>query len=316
MPKNFYEKLEVPETASSDEIKKAYRRLSLKYHPDKNRDKPETVEMFQKISEAYEVLGDASKKQEYDMSRKNPFQRMQMHGQDFENINIDELFSNLFFGGQQNPFFGQGMHNDMGMNSFGGGVPNIRIFRNGMPVNMGPEKPAPIIKTVLINMSQVLNGAKIPVEVERWIMENNNKIFETVTLYVDIFKGIDQNEVILLQNEGNAAHPTCKGDVKIFVKIENNSSFIRNGLDLILEHTISLKEALCGFMYELKHLNGRVYTINNKSGNIITPEYKKVIPNMGLTRENHVGNLILHFHVNFPTALTPEQIIKLSEILI
>lgn len=319
---NYYETLDVPETANADDIKKAYRRLSLKYHPDKNRDKPESVEMFQKISSAYEVLGDASKKQEYDMSRKNPFQRMQSHGHgpDFENINIDELFSNIFFGGQQNPFFSGGMHHDMGFGGIGviggGGVPNIRIFRNGMPVNIGPEKPAPIIKTVLINMSQVLNGTKIPVEIERWIMESNNKIFETVTLYVDIFKGIDQNEVILLQNEGNAPHPMCKGDVKIFVKIENNSSFIRNGLDLILEHTITLKEALCGFMYELKHLNGRVYTINNKSGNIITPEFKKVIPNMGLTRENHVGNLILHFHVDFPASLTPEQIIKLSEILI
>lgn len=311
MSKNLYAILEVPETATSDEIKKSYRRLSLKYHPDKNHGNMESTEMFQKISEAYEILGDASKKQEYDMMQKNPFQRMNSMGGEFENI--DELFANLFFGGQQSPFFfPQGMGGQMG-GPMGG--PNIRIFRNGVPVNMGPEKPPPIVKNVVINMSQVLNGAKIPIEIERWIVESNTKTVETVTLYVDIFKGIDQNEIIVLQNEGNIVNQSCKGDVKVFVKIENNSSFIRNGLDLILEHTISLKESLCGFTYELKHLNGRVYTINNKSGNIVIPEFKKVISNMGLTRENHVGNLILHFHVEFPPALTPVQIEKLSEIL-
>jgi len=331
MSKNHYSTLEIPETANAEEIKKAFRRLSLKYHPDKNQGRPEAVEMFQKISEAYEVLGDQSKRQEYDMMRKNPFARMasmdgfsstaDMHMAGFENI--DDLFANLFFGGM----FGQpgAGQTPPGMGIFGQGMgaagPQIRIFRNGVPMNMGPmgpighEKPAPIIKNVTITMSQVLHGAKVPLEVERWVLENGNKVFETITLYVDIFKGIDQNEVILLKDEGNVVNSRCKGDVKVFVKIENNTSFLRNGLDLILEHTISLKEALCGFTYELKHLNERIYTINNKPGNVVVPGFKKVIPNMGLMRDEHVGNLILHFHVEFPTTLSSQQIVQLSEIL-
>ena len=311
MSKNFYDILEVPETANADEIKKAFRRLSLKYHPDKNQGKTDTVHTFQKISEAYETLGDSTKRQEYDAMRKNPFQRMNSMDGTHHFENMDELFGNLFFGGQAgNPFFG-GFPPGMG----GMGGPNIRIFRNGVPVNMGMEKPPPIIKNVTINMTQVLNGTKIPVEIERWIIENGNKVYETVVLYVDIFKGIDQNEVIILNNEGNSINQNCKGDVKIFVKIDNNTEFTRNGLDLIIEHTISLKDALCGFTYDLKHLNERVYTINNKAGNIVIPEFRKVIPNMGLTRDQHVGNLILHFHVAFPTSLSDEQIMKLSQIL-
>ena len=323
MSKNYYEILEVPETATGEEIKKSFRKLSLKYHPDKNQGKPECVEIFQKVSEAYEVLGDSSKRQEYDNSRKNPFHRMNsMDGMGSHQFNnIDELFSNLFFGGQNNGFFG-GLSSGMGgMPGMGGvpgmGGPNIRIFRNGVPVNMGMgmEKPAPIIKNVTINMSQVLNGAKVPVEIERWIIQEGNKTHENVVLYVDIFKGIDNNEVIIIPNEGNSINHNCKGDIKIFVKIDNNSSFIRNGLDLTLEHTISLKDSLCGFTYELKHLNDRVYTIHNKPGNIVTPEFKKIIPTMGLTRDKHVGNLILHFHVSFPTSLTEDQIEKLGKIL-
>lgn len=307
MSKNYYEILEVSEAASADEIKKSFRKLSLKHHPDKNQGKSDSVEMFQKVSEAYEVLSDSSKRQEYDVMRKNPFHRMtSMDGSGMHPFeNIDELFGNLFFGGQQNNpfFFPQGMG------------PNIRIFRNGVPVNMGMEKPAPIIKNVSINMKQVLNGAKIPVDIERWIVQDGNKVHENIVLYVDIFKGIDQNEVIIIPNEGNVVNQHCKGDIKIFVKIDNETSFVRNGLDLILEHTISLKDALCGFSYDLKHLNDRVYTIHNKPGNIVTPEFKKFIPNMGLIRDNHVGNLILHFHVAFPNSLTEEQIQKLGQML-
>lgn len=62
MSENFYEILEVPETSSIDEIKKSYRRLSMIYHPDKNKNNPEATSKFQKISEAYETLGDNDKK--------------------------------------------------------------------------------------------------------------------------------------------------------------------------------------------------------------------------------------------------------------
>ena len=107
----------------------------------------------------------------------------------------------------------------------------------------------------------------------------------------------------------------AKGDVKIVVKITNNSEFKRAGLDLVFEKKITLKEALCGFTFELNYLNGKSYTLNNNKGNIIPPEYKKVYPGMGLTRGEHKGNMIIHFHVEFPEKLTEEQIASLTTIL-
>ena len=65
----------------------------------------------------------------------------------------------------------------------------------------------------------------------------------------------------------------------------------------------------------MSFLDGKSYTLNNIKGNIIPPEYKKIIPNMGLTRGDHKGNLIVHFHLAFPTKLTNEQIDKLTTIL-
>jgi len=319
MTDTFYNILGVEENSTKDEIKKAYRKLSLQWHPDKNPGNVIALEKFQKINEAYETLSDETKRQEYDGRNSHPFMRMNSMGGNGDFSNVDDLLSTLFGGFSGMPGSMHGMQGSMPgmMHGMMGGFPpgaNIHIFRNGVPVNM-IQKPAPIIKNIFITMDQVLNGTNIPVEIERWIVENGNKVFEKETLYVEIPKGIDDSEILLLKDKGNSVNEECKGDVKLFIKIENNTDFKRNGLDLIYEKTISLKESLCGFSFELKYVNGKTYTIHNNSGNIIIPDYNKIIPNMGLSRENHTGNLIIHFNVIFPETLAKETIDKLKEIL-
>ena len=76
MSESFYKILGVNEKSTKDEIKKAFRTLSMKHHPDKNNGNPESTKKFQKITEAYETLGDEQKREEYDMINKNPFLRM------------------------------------------------------------------------------------------------------------------------------------------------------------------------------------------------------------------------------------------------
>jgi DnaJ-class molecular chaperone len=313
MSESFYKILEVDEKATKEEIKKSFRRLSMKWHPDKNPGNPNSVAMFQKISEAYEVLGNEEKRQEYDMMNKNPFSRMNSFSPNMEE-NMDE-FLNAMFGNI--PFF-QGTHLGGQIPSFLGvpGTSKIHVFHGGpMGFQQSFQKPTPIIKNIIINIEQVLIDSKIPIDIQRWIMENNNKIFETETIYVDIPQGVDDNEMFIIRDKGNIINEYCKGDLKIFVKIINNTEFKRLGLDLILEKEISLKHALCGFSFELKHLNGKSYTVNNNSSNIIEPEHKKIVSGLGLKRETHVGNLIIHFHVKFPETLSEEQKIQIKNIL-
>ena len=204
----------------------------------------------------------------------------------------------------------------------------IHVF-NGMggplgggPLGGGPfsfhqamQKPTPVVKTLNINMEQVLNGATVPLDVERWVIENGLKVHETETIYTSVPQGIDDGEIIILREKGNVLNENQKGDVKVFVKVLNNTNFKRSGLDLVLEKTISLKDALCGFSFEIKYINGKSYTLNNNKGNIIPPEYEKIYPNMGLTRGDHKGNMIIHFHIDFPETLSINQIEKLTEIL-
>lgn len=313
MPENFYNILGVEETATKDEIKKAYRGLQMKWHPDKNQGSDDSKEMSKKINEAYETLGDEAKREEYNHSRNNPnpFMRMNTGGGGGMEVPMDDIF-NMFFGGGMNPFGMQGMP---GMPGMPPGA-RIHVFNGGpMGFQQAISKPTPIIKTISITMDQVLSGANVPLEIERWNVENGIKVFEAETIYVTIPQGIDDNEMIILRDKGNMLNEHAKGDVKIVVKITNNSEFKRAGLDLVFEKKITLKEALCGFTFELNYLNGKSYTLNNNKGNIIPPEYKKVYPGMGLTRGEHKGNMIIHFHVEFPEKLTEEQIASLTTIL-
>jgi len=302
---NLYEVLEVKETASQEEIKKAYRKLSLMYHPDRNNNSPDSTNKFQKISSAYDIIGDEEKRKQYDMQKKGiPFPN---HSPSFfhtTNANIDpseilNFFSNNFFNTSATV---NGVK--MGQNMFT--MDNLK---------QKLAKPPPIVKTETINLSKAYTGYNMPIEITRWIIENEIKREETETIYIPIPLGIDNNEIIILREKGNILSDTNKGDIKIFIKIQNDTDFIRNGLDLVLNKTINLKDALCGFVFDLKYLDGRVFKINNTTGNIITNNYNKVLKGMGMRRDNHIGNLIINFTVTFPEKLTNEQMNSLREIL-
>jgi DnaJ-class molecular chaperone len=307
---DYYEVLGVNENATDVEIKKAYRRLSLKHHPDRKGD----VETFKKINEAYQTLGDPQKRNMY--KNKGPFGGMP--------ADIDPLFK-MFFGGfpgmsgaQGMPGMVGGMPGMPGMQGMQGmsGMPRVQIFSNGRPVNMRSlQKPEPIIKRITISLEQSYSGFTYPLQIERWIMVQNEKRIEKEKLYVKINKGIDSGEIIMIQNRGNSMNDKLKGDIKLFVKVENNTNMKRDGVNLKFKKEISLKESLTGFKFDIKHINGKTYTINNDSGNIIPANYIKEIDNLGMVREDAIGKLIIEFNVIFPDKLTDEQIVKLREIL-
>jgi len=307
---NLYEVLGVDKTASSDDIKKAYRKLSLLHHPDRNNGSDESKGRFQKIQNAYETLGNEEKRKQHDQPQ------MFRHGGGVHmNIDPTEIFN--FF--SQN-MFGGGM--PPGVNVMHGNMPGMPQFFNMENIRNGLMKPQPIIKHEEITLSKAYTGGTIPLQITRWIVENNTKREETETIYVTIPKGVDNNEIIIIRDKGNSLADNNKGDIKLFIKIVNDTEFIRNGLDLILNKTITLKEALCGFSFDMKYIDGREFKLNNGNGNIIHNNYNKVIQHMGMKRavnpqmsQEHTGNLIINFTVTFPDKLTEEQIKSLSQTL-
>ena len=308
---DFYKILGVSETASQDEIKKIYRKMSLLYHPDKNPGNNEAEEKFKKINDAYQTIGDVEERKKYDMTRNSPFGQRMPQGMNSGgmppgmNGGMNDVFK-MFFGGQ--------MPGPGGMNGFPGG--NVRVFRNGQPVNVdNMNKPPPIIKNVTISLEQSFKGDQIPVQIERWIFEDGIRKIENETLYVPIKKGIDDKEIIILRERGNTMDANLKGDVKIVISIQNSSGFKREGLNLHMDKGVSLKESLCGFEFIIYHISGKQLRFSNEKGNTIKDGQIKSIPNYGMERDNHKGALSVKFTVKYPEKLTTEQVEKLMEIL-
>lgn len=308
---NYYEVLGVSQDAGEMEIKKAYRSLSLKYHPDRNPSE-EAKDIIQKINEAYETLGDKSKRNQYDMELQFGMPGGMHGGMPFGHMNEMNDINNLF-----NMMFGGGMP------GFGGpGGPEIRIFHGGGPSNFHAEffhsinsRPEPLQKHLQISLEQSYTGCTLPIEIERTVVSNNTKRMESETVYINVPKGIDDNETVTLHDKGNIVNDR-RGEVRITFKVVNNTPFKRNGLDLIYHQKINLKEALCGFSFEIMHLNGKKLCLNNNSNpTVIKPNFKKVVPNLGMYREDSIGNMVIDFDIEFPDILTKEQVETLNNIL-
>jgi DnaJ-class molecular chaperone len=299
---NHYETLGVNKDATNDEIKKAYRALSFKYHPDRNKEEG-AMQMFQKINAANEVLSDQMKRSAYDM-------QMDM-GIDIEMGDMGNIFENIF-GGMANMNF-----------NMGAGGPKIHIFKGGFGpglAGLGGEflqslqKPPPVIKDVYISFEQSYSGSSVTLDLETWGIVNNMKVPNQTTIQFGIPPGIYDNETICLKNMGNTVHNNIKGDVKVNIHVTDHSEFLREGDDLVYNKTLSLKEALCGFEFTVKHLNGKSYLFNNKEI-VIHPNFKKFIPGLGFKRDEEIGNLIIKFTIEFPETILEETKEKLRNIL-
>jgi DnaJ-class molecular chaperone len=315
MPKSHYEILGVSDTAESSEIKKAFRSLSMKYHPDRNPNNPDAEKKMQEINNAYDTLSDTNKRNQYDMELK--FGVMGNGGgmpDDFADIN--NIFNMMFGGGMP------GMPGSMG-------GPNVRVFHTSSSSGMrgggnNPfhsffrhvEKPTPILKEIYITMEQMYHGVTLPMEIERVVVHNNIQSTEIASIQVKIPAGIKEDSVLLFENKGHNINNESHGDIKFIIKLNNTTLFVREEMDIIYKKTITLKEALCGFSFEIKHLNDKLLCINNRTNHtVIKPNYKKVIPNLGFANDNTTGNLIIEFSIEFPDYLSENQISKISDIL-
>lgn len=350
--KNLYESLGLQENANETEIKKAYRSLSLKYHPDRNSGE-EATSKFQEISAAYEILSDPQKKQQYDMGMGTedipqgfpfppetfpfggafPFPFPGHMGRGGGGIHFTHIGGRGGGGGGG----GGGPHNihnlfetifaDMAGMGGGpsGGIPHARMFRTSHPqphpmssqsssTPTPPQKPATIEKTIELTLEQVYHGDTLSLVLER--VNHLTKQQESQHVQIPIPPGIDHGESILLEGAGNRGVGNQIGDVKLNVVLLSHDVFTRKDLDLFCKKTISLKEALCGFTCELTHLNGKTLRVNNLAKKeIIQPGSVREFQNYGMKKEDQVGKLFIQFDIQFPESLTEEQLTQLESLL-
>lgn len=256
---DHYKTLGVSENATADELKKAYRKLAKKYHPDVTGGDKAKEARFKEISSAYDVLGDDKKRQEYDLQRKNPFAGGAGGGPgpDFSG------FSG--FGG------GRGRRS-----GGGGGRMNIDLedmLRN-FGINMGEDGPGPASarsptdrgrgQDVQANFELTFGEAALGCE-KPVVLEPGTSSERKLTIRIPA--GVDDGETIRLPGQGRpGSHGSPAGNLLIKVTVQPHPRFRRKGADIEVEVPIYIDEAVLGGSIEVPTLEGTKATVKIPPG--------------------------------------------------
>lgn len=297
----YYEKLGVSKNASSAEIKKAYRKLALKYHPDKNSGDKGAENKFKEISEAYAVLSDAEKKQQYDTYGSTGFHQRYSQEDIFANFDINDILNQFGFGGVsgRSANFRSG---SMGGNSFFSSMFNQPGATGGCGSGAcrQPVKGPDMSYQLSVTLDEVMNGTKKSISLRK------NGTTQDVTVTVP--KGIEAGKRLRLKGKGGVApNGGSPGDLYLKVVIEPHDFFVRDGDDLIMDKQIRFSDATLGTSVQVETLEGKKFSVKVPSG--IQTDSKLRLPGHGLPRgpQGKRGDIYVRIGVQVPTELSDEQ---------
>lgn len=294
--KDYYKILGVPRDASLEEIKKAYRRLALKYHPDRNPGDKEAEEKFKEINEAYAVLSDPEKRRQYDMMGAQAFSQRYTQEDIFRGFDIGDLLKDLGFG-----------TSDIFSFIFGSpGVRRVRIRTGGVPFEettffgeegFAPRRGQDLETEVTVTLEEVLRGTERTLRL-RYPDGSEGEIV------VKIPPGVQDGQKLRIAGKGGPGNPP--GDLYVRVKILPHPFLRREGDDLYVEREISFSEACLGTTIDVPTLEG-TKAVKVPPG---TPSGAKLrLKGLGLPRlkEGGRGDLYVVVKVRVPKTLTSEQ---------
>ena len=300
----YYEVLGVAKTATADEIKKAYRKLALKYHPDKNPGDKAAEEKFKEISEAYAVLSDAEKRKQYDTFGSTGFRQRYSQEDIFRNFDLNDILRQFGFGGG---FRGTGSFHTGGFRTAGGGSPFEGMFGQtmrggGCGGGCGPQpvKGGDLTYELTVTLEDVLHGA------EKTISLRQNGRSQNVSVKVP--KGIEDGKRLRLPGKGGpSSSGGPPGDLYLKVHVADHPVFQRAEDDLVVEQRIPFSEACFGTSIEVATLDGKKFNVRVPPG--VQQDAKLRIKGHGLPAGpiGHRGDLLVKIAVQVPKSLTPEQ---------
>lgn len=330
MGKDYYKILEISKTATDDEIKKAYRKLALKYHPDKNKT-PEAEEKFKLVAEAYEVLSDKKKRDIYDQYGEAGLNGQVPMGEG--GVPGGGAFKFSFHGDPHHTFsqfFGNSSPFDMffNMNNIGGGEthqsfngmdfePSGNVYSSFNAPRKQKKQDPPIEHNLQVTLEEVLKGCTKKMKINRKVIgPNGMERKEDKVLTVNVKPGWKAGTKITFQREGDQNHSTIPSDIVFIIKDKPHKHFKRDGVDVHYTAKVSLKKALCGGIVQVPTLDGEDVTL--RFTEVISPSTHRRISSRGLPHPKDPskrGDLIVNFDIVFPSSISDENKHKLAEIL-
>ena len=299
--KDYYRILNVSRSASQEDIKKAYRKLALKWHPDKNPGNHTAEEKFKEASEAYEVLKDPEQRKSYDQFGHN----VNFKGHPFKEGHPFKGFEG--FGGFSNDF--QSQHKSQGFQSFGDLFNDLfGQQRTRNPFHPSRKKGTNLKYTIYIDLEESNKGCS---RIINFIRKRSGKK-QTVSLSVSIPPGVTNNQQLKLKEEGESgASDGAPGDLYVIVKLQDHPLFTRNGNDLMLELPVFFLDAITGTTVEIPTLTGKAnLKIPPKvhSNQILRLKDRGFKDMKGFT-----GDMLVKIIIDFPDQLTKKEITELKK---
>jgi molecular chaperone DnaJ len=333
--KDYYELLGVSRGASDDDIKKAYRKLALQFHPDRNPGDKQAEEKFKEVSEAYQVLSDGEKRAKYDQyghaafGDGNPF----AGGFDFT-AGFEDVFGDIF-----GEFFGtgprrrRGRGDDLRYNlklkfeeAVFGTEKKIKVPRHGScdACHGSGAKPGTAPQTCptcrgrgQVNFQQGFfsvsrsctqcRGQGTVIKEPCANCSGSGRIRKLHTISVKIPAGVDTGSRLKLRNEGETAPAGgTPGDLYVVIEIEPHPIFVRENLDILCDVPVSIAQAALGAEIDVPTLNGKVkmkIPPGTQSGKVFRMKGKGITDVQGY----HQGDQHVRINVETPTHLTARQ---------
>ncbi|XP_010558376.1 PREDICTED: dnaJ homolog subfamily B member 13-like [Tarenaya hassleriana] len=317
---DYYKVLQVDRSAKDEDLKKAYRKLAMKWHPDKNpNNKKEAEAKFKQISEAYDVLSDSQKRAIYDQygeeGLKNqappPDAGVFSDGPTsfrFNPRNADDIFSEFF--GFSRPFGMGGGDSRSGPSGFRFGDDIFAPFRcSAGEASNAPRKAAPIERQLPCSLEDLYKGITKKMKISRDVINSSGRpttVEEILT--IEIKPGWKKGTKVTFPEKGNEQRGIIPSDLIFIIDEKPHAVFKRDGNDLVVTQKISLAEALTDYTVQVTTLDGRTLTIPVNS--VISPSYEEVVKGEGMPipkDPSKKGNLRIKFSIKFPSRLTGEQ---------
>ncbi|KAJ5483908.1 Mitochondrial protein import protein mas5 [Penicillium diatomitis] len=333
----YYECLGVDPSATEAQLKTAYKKGALKFHPDKNKNNPEAAEKFKELSHAYEILSDSQKRAIYDQYGEEGLEGGGAGG----GMNAEDLFSQFFGGGGAfGGMFGGGMR-DTGPKKartihhvhkvnlediYRGKVSKLALQKsvicsgcegrggkegavkectgcNGSGMKTMMRQMGPMIQRFQTVCPDCNGEGEIIRDKDRCKKCNGKKtVVERKVLHVHVDKGVRDGHKIEFRGEGDQMPGVMPGDVVFEIEQKPHPRFQRKNDDLFYQAEIDLLTALAGGTIHIEHLDDRWLTVNIAPGEVIVPDAIKVIHGQGMPsfRHHDFGNLYIKFDVKFP----------------